>query len=82
MPLSDYMAELLRNRIAENAGDSRALSMGIPMSRHRASDLVEEKLTASEPKLFEQHWSPHTLRHSWITIADQKVKISDPINAS
>ncbi|MHC2578736.1 inhibitor of KinA sporulation pathway (predicted exonuclease) [Bradyrhizobium diazoefficiens] len=34
-------------------------------------------MNANEAKLFSQHWSPHTLRHSWITISDQKVKISD-----
>ena len=34
-------------------------------------------MTAAEPKLFAEKWSPHTLRHSWITLADQKAKISD-----
>jgi integrase len=48
-----------------------------PSVTAKSGHLEEEKLTAAEPKLFTQHWSPHTLRHSWITLADQKVKISD-----
>ena len=34
-------------------------------------------MTAAEPKLFAEKWSPHTLRHSWITLADQRAKIPD-----
>ena len=48
-----------------------------PSVTSESGHLEEERLTAAEPKLFRQQWSPHTLRHSWITIADQKVKISD-----
>ena len=78
MPLSNFMVELLRNRIAENAEEFGADCRWVfRQSRQQSGHLEEEKLTASEPKLFKQHWSPHTLRHSWITIADQKVKISD-----
>ena len=78
MPLSDYMIELLRNRIADNAEEFGAHCRWVfPSVTAASGHLEEEKLTASEPKLFKQHWSPHTLRHSWITIADQKVKISD-----
>jgi len=51
--------------------------VGVPISHIRERSLEGGKLTATEPKLFTQHWSPHTLRHSWITNADQKVKISD-----
>jgi hypothetical protein len=39
--------------------------------------LEEEKLIRSEARLFAEKWSPHTLRHSWITAADQKAKLSD-----
>ena len=78
MPLSKFMIGLLRNRIAENAGEFGANCRWVfPSVTAGSGHLEEEKLTASEPKLFKQHWSPHTLRHSWITIADQKVKISD-----
>jgi hypothetical protein len=51
--------------------------VGVPQRDKRERSPEEEKLIASEPKLFAEHWSPHTLRHSWITNADQKVKISD-----
>jgi integrase len=78
MPLSDYMVDLLRKRIADNAAEFGAHCRWVfPSVTAASGHLEEEKLTASEPKLFVQHWSPHTLRHSWITIADQKVKISD-----
>ena len=78
MPLSNFQIELLRNRIKENAEEFGAHCRWVfPSVTAESGHLEEEKLTASEPKLFKQHWSPHTLRHSWITIADQKVKISD-----
>ena len=78
MPLSDYMVDLLRNRIADNAAEFGAHCRWVfPSVTAASGHLEEEKLTASEPKLFKEHWSPHTLRHSCITIADQKVKISD-----
>jgi integrase len=78
MPLSNFMVELLRNRIAENTVEFGANCRWMfPSVTAASGHLEEERLTAAEPKLFKQHWSPHTLRHSWITIADQKVKISD-----
>jgi integrase len=78
MPLSNFQIELLRNRVKENAGEFGAHCRWVfPSVTAESGHLEEEKLTASEPTLFKQHWSPHTLRHSWITIADQKVKISD-----
>jgi integrase len=78
MPLSNHMIELLRNRIAENTKEFGADCRWIFPSVTAASGHLEEaKLIKSEPKLFVEKWSPHTLRHSWITIADQKVGISD-----
>jgi hypothetical protein len=78
LPLSDFMVDLLRNRIAENADEFGPKCRWIfPSVTSASSHLEEERLTSAEPKLFKQHWSPHTLRHSWITLADQKVKISD-----
>jgi integrase len=78
LPLSDFMVTLLRNRIADNAEEFGAKCRWVfPSITSASGHLEEEKLTAAEPKLFKQHWSPHTLRHSWITISDQKVKISD-----
>jgi hypothetical protein len=78
MPLSNFQIELLRNRIEENAEQFGADCPWLfPSVTSESGHLEEEKLIVSEPKLFAQHWSPHTLRHSWITNADQKVKISD-----
>jgi len=78
MPLSGFMIELLRKRIAQNAKEfGEGCPWIFPSATSESGHLEEEKLTATEPKLFKQHWSPHTLRHSWITTADQKVKISD-----
>ena len=78
MPLSDFQIELLRNRIEQNAEEfGEDCSWVFPSATSESGHLEEEKLIASEPKLFAEHWSPHTLRHSWITNADQKVKISD-----
>jgi len=80
LPLSDFLIDLLRKRraceetIATFGADCRWV---FPSVTSESGHLKEEKLTATEPKLFTQHWSPHTLRHSWITNADQKVKISD-----
>jgi integrase len=78
MPLSGFMVELLRNRIVQNAEEFGADCRWIfPSATAASGHLEEEKLTEAEPKLFTQHWSPHTLRHSWITNSDQKVKITD-----
>jgi Arm DNA-binding domain/Phage integrase family len=78
MPLSDFQIELLQKRVAENAEEFGADCPWVfPSVTAKSGHLEEEKLIATESKLFAQHWSPHTLRHSWITTADQKVKISD-----
>ena len=78
LPLSRFMMELLRNRVAENKKEfGEKCGWVFPSATAASGHLEEEKLTAAEPKLFNQHWSPHTLRHSWITISDQKVKMSD-----
>ncbi|MBR1070229.1 integrase [Bradyrhizobium japonicum] len=78
LPLSDFMVELLRNRIAGNVEQFGADCRWVfPSITSKSGHLEEEKLIRGEPELFKQHWSPHTLRHSWITISDQKVKISD-----
>jgi integrase len=74
LPLSNYMVALLRNRIAANGAGCRWI---FPSISSESGHLAEEKLTAAERKLFVEKWSPHTLRHSWITIADQKAKIPD-----
>lgn len=78
MPLSNFMTELLRKRIAESIeGFGIDCPWVFPSATSESGHLEEEKLSASERKLFTQHWFPHVLRHSWITIADQKVRLSD-----
>ena len=65
MPLSDYMIELLHNRIADNAEEFGANCRWVfPSVTSATGHLQEERLTAAEPKLFAEQWSPHTLRHS------------------
>src|ERR1700704_3277388 len=78
MPLSDFQIELSRDCIENNVGEFGADCPWVfPSATSESGHLEEEKLIKSEPKLFKEHWTPHTLRHSWITNADQKVKISD-----
>jgi integrase len=78
LPLSKFMVTLIQKRIEGNAAEFGTDCRWIfPSPTSASGHLEEEKLTAAEPKFFKQHWSPHTLRHSWITNADQKVKISD-----
>jgi hypothetical protein len=78
MPLSNFQIGLLERRIEQNVEEfSTDCSWVFPSVTSKSGHMEEEKLIASEPKLFAQHWSPHTLRHSWITNADQKIKISD-----
>ena len=62
------------NRIAENGQGCRWI---FPSANSESGHLAEAKLIRSEAGLFTESWSPHTLRHSWITNADQKVGISD-----
>lgn len=78
LPLSGFMLDLVRDRIADNAETYGANCPWLfPSLTSVSGHLEEEKLTPAEKKFFSQHWSPHVLRHSWITIADQKIKISD-----
>jgi integrase len=78
LPLSKFMVTLIQKRIEGNAAEfGKDCPWIFPSATSASGHLEEEKLTAAEPKFFKQHWSPHTLRHSWITNADQKVKISD-----
>lgn len=78
MPLSDFQIGLLQDCIQQNVKEFGADCPWIfPSVTAGSGHLEEEKLNASEDKLFTEYWTPHTLRHSWITNADQKVKISD-----
>jgi hypothetical protein len=78
MPISTFMVDLLRNRIADNAkefGDD--CKWVFPSATSETGHLAEAKLTRAEAKLFKNSWSAHVLRHSWITNANEKVGISD-----
>ena len=78
LPLSVFQIELLQKRAKQNIEEfGTDCPWVFPSITSESGHLEEEKLIASEPKLFTQHWSPHTLRHSWITNADQKIKMSD-----
>jgi len=78
MPLSIFQIELLQKRIEQNVEEfGMDCSWLFPSVTSKSGHIEEEKLIASEAKLFAEHWSPHTLRHSWITNADQKIRISD-----
>ena len=83
MPISTFMVDLLRNRIADNAkefGDD--CKWVFPSATSETGHLAEAKLTRAEAKLFKNSWSAHVLRHSWITNANEKVGIRPPSAAA
>jgi integrase len=75
LPLSNFLLELLKRRRdcmeteAVYGKDNPWLFPAIGKLGH----IVEPKLTAKEEELFQQTWSPHVLRHTWISIAENKV---------
>ena len=79
LPLSDFMVELLRNRIAENAEEFGANCRWVfPSATQQSGHLEEEKLTAAEPKLFTAELvAAYAAASAGSPLADQKVKISD-----
>jgi hypothetical protein len=64
----------LHRTLRSSARTARACSH---QPRQRLVTLEEKKFIKSEATVFKEHWTPHTLRRSWITNADQKVKVSD-----
>jgi integrase len=77
LPLSDFLIKFLRKRKEHVTKEFGARCKWVFPSDSAKTGHVDGKLTPKEAALFKEHWSPHTLRHSWITLADQKVKISD-----
>jgi integrase len=77
LPLSDFLTKFLRRRKEHVTKEFGARCKWVFPSGGAKTGHVDGKLTPKEAALFKEDWSPHTLRHSWITIADQKVKISD-----
>jgi integrase len=78
MPLSDFQIELLQSRIAQNTEEFGADCPWVfPSATSKSGHIEEPKLNDDEPELFIEQWSAHTLRHSWITTADQKLRLPD-----
>jgi integrase len=75
LPLSGYLTDLLKARRACEA--TRAVfGKDCPWvfpAHGKTGHISEPKLTRQETKLFATPWSPHTLRHTWITISENKI---------
>jgi integrase len=78
LPLSDFLVNLLQNR---KACKETIKLFGadcpwvFPSVDAESGHLTEPRLNRGEKELFTEKWSPHTLRHSWITASKNKVKI-------
>jgi integrase len=80
LPLSDFLIALLKNR--KNCKETITLfgmdcPWVFPSVDAEDGHLAEPKLNRGEKVLFAERWSPHTLRHSWITASKNKFKIPD-----
>jgi integrase len=78
LPLSDFLIDLLKTR--KNCKESITLfgkdcPWVFPSVDAKKGHLSEPKLNEGEKALFTEKWSPHTLRHTFTTIAENKVKI-------
>jgi integrase len=81
LPLSEFLNKLLQARRA--CASTQAVFPDSPwvfpaFGKH--GYVAEAKLNKQEPKLFAEEWSPHALRHTWISIAENKAKIP-PLHA-
>ena len=75
MPLSDYMVELLRNRIAENARNRRELPMGVPVGHVGDRSPGRREADSSRGRSCSpSNGRPIRCGIRWITAADQKVE--------
>jgi integrase len=80
LPLSDFLIELLKNR--RSCKETVTLfgtdcPWVFPSVDAKGGHLAEPKLSRGEKVLFVEKWSPHTLRHGWVTASKNKVKIPD-----
>jgi integrase len=75
LPLSDFLIDLLKARRADKA--TRAVfgedCPWVFPAHAKPGHVIEVKLGAEERKLFADRWTPHTLRHTWNTISQNKV---------
>jgi integrase len=81
LPLSEFLTKLLQARRA--CASTRAVFPDSPWvfpAFGKQGYVAEAKLNKQEPKLFAETWSPHTLRHTWISIAENKAKVP-PLHA-
>lgn len=86
LPLSDRLVELLEARrncktTAIIFGDEKQQikrdTFVFPALRSKSGHIEEAKLNEDEVELFPCKWTPHVLRHTYITLAANKVGISD-----
>jgi integrase len=78
LPLSSFLIDLLKAR--RSCAATRAVYGDSPWvfpGDAKAGHVVEVKLSAAERKLFAEEWTPHTLRHTWITASAFKVQIPE-----
>ncbi|RUX70688.1 DUF4102 domain-containing protein [Mesorhizobium sp. M7A.F.Ca.US.005.03.1.1] len=79
LPLSDFLIGLLRSRkaceftIAQFGSDCEFV---FPASS-KTGFIAEPKLNEKEVERFPCEWTPHTLRHTFVTMAENKVAISE-----
>ncbi|MGA2566651.1 MAG: integrase family protein [Pseudolabrys sp.] len=77
LPLSRFLVDLLKARRACE-GTRAVFGKDCPWvfpAQSEPGHVVEVKLSASEMKLFAAPWTPHTLRHTWISISENKVSL-------
>ena len=77
LPLSNFLVDLLK---ARRACEATRVVFGedcpwVFPALSKTGHVVEVKLSAAEMKLFAAPWTPHTLRHTWISISENKVAL-------
>lgn len=77
LPLSTFLVTLLKQR---RACETSAKLFGkdcdfVFPANSKTGYVAEAKLNAKEASLFPCRWTPHTLRHTFITLAENKVGI-------
>jgi integrase len=81
LPLSDYLVTLLQARHAcEVTKATFAKSEWVFPAFGTTGHIMEPQLNAKERKLFPCPWSPHTLRHTYVSIAENKAALA-PMHA-
>ena len=77
LPLSDFLVNLLKAR--RDCESTRAIfgddNPWVFPAFGKTGHVTEPKLHEKEAKLFPYPWSPHTLRHSYISISENKISM-------